>query len=129
MTKALSRGQKRPQSVSDYIAAYPKKVQQMLREMRRCLSHAAPGAAESLKWGMPAFSDQRILFTYAAFKGHLSLYPTPSVVKAFASSLTAYKTSGSTIQFPLDRPLPLALVRKIALFRVRESREKDAKWM
>jgi len=70
---------------------------------------------------VPAFSYQRILFTFAAFKHHISLYPTPSAVKAFAKDLSEYKTSSSTIQFPLDKPLPLPLIHKIAAFRVRES--------
>lgn len=63
----------------------PKKLK--LREMRACLRKAAPGARESLKWGVPAFSCQRILFTFAAFKHHIGFYPTPSAVKAFARDL------------------------------------------
>ena len=129
MNKKRMRGQKRPQNVSAYIEAQPKEAQTRLREMRACLGKAAAGAEESLKWGMPAFSQKRILFTYAAFKDHISLFPTPSAVKAFAASLSSFKTSSSTIQFPLDRPLPRALIRKIALFRIGECREKDARWM
>jgi uncharacterized protein YdhG (YjbR/CyaY superfamily) len=97
--------------------------------MRTCLRKAAPGAKENLKWGQPALSYGRILFAYAAFKNHVSLFPTPRAVKAFAGVLAKYKTSSSTIQFPLDKPLPRSLIRKIALFRVRESKERDAKWM
>ena len=66
---------------------------------------------------------------FAVFKHHISLYPTPSAVKAFAKDLSKFKISSSTIQFPLNEPLPLHLIRKIALFRVRESIEKDVKWM
>jgi len=120
---------RRPKTIAEYINAAPKEAQKKLREMRRTLRQAAPGAEEGIKWGVPAFSYKRILFTFAAFKHHVSLYPTPSAVRAFAKDLPKPKTSSSTIRFPLDEPLPLPLIRKIALFRVRESIEKDAKWM
>ena len=96
--------------------------------MRACIRAFAPGAEESLKWGMPSFSYKRILVTFAAFKHHVGLYPTPAAVRAFAEDLTGYVTGKGSIQFPLDKPLPLALIRKIVAFRVRESIEKDGKW-
>src|SRR5467141_3743890 len=119
----------RPINITEYINAAPKEARKKLREMRACIRAVAPGATESLKWGMPSFSYQRILFTFAAFKHHIGFYPTPSAVKAFAKDLTQFKASRSTIQFPLEKPLPLPLIRKIAVFRVRESKEKDVKWM
>jgi uncharacterized protein YdhG (YjbR/CyaY superfamily) len=119
----------KPQSVAAYIEAATPEARKRLREMRACLRKAAPGAAEDLKWSVPAFSYQRILFTYAAFKKHVSLYPTPAVLKVFAKELSNYKTSSSTIQFPLDRPLPTDLIRRMALLRVKECTENDAKWM
>lgn len=123
------QGKAKPQSVSEYIEDAPKEAQKRLREMRACLRKAAPDAEESLKWNVPAFSYHRILFTYAAFKNHISLYPTPSVLKTFASELSGYKTSSSTIQFPLDKPLPVELIHRIATLRVQECTEKDARWM
>jgi uncharacterized protein YdhG (YjbR/CyaY superfamily) len=96
--------------------------------MRACIHKAAPGAKEGLKWGMPAFSYGRILVTFAAFKSHIGFYPTPSAVKAFADELSKFATASASIQFPLDKPLPLSLIRKITAFRVRESIEKDGKW-
>jgi uncharacterized protein YdhG (YjbR/CyaY superfamily) len=96
--------------------------------MRACIHAAAPGARESLKWGMPAFSYGRILVTFAAFKHHIGFYPTSSAVKAFAKDLEKFVTAGSSIQFPLEKPLPLPLIRKITAFRVRESIEQDGKW-
>jgi uncharacterized protein YdhG (YjbR/CyaY superfamily) len=96
--------------------------------MHACIGKAAPGAAEALKWGMPAFSYQRILVTFAAFKNHIGFYPTPSAVGAFASELTKFVTAKGSIRFPLEKPLPLALIRKITAFRVRESVEQDKKW-
>ena len=118
----------RPTSTTEYINAAPKEARKKLREMRACIREAAPGAKESLKWGMPAFSYRRILVTFAAFKNHIGFYPTPSAVKAFAKDLSKYVTAKGSIQFPLEKPLPLPLIRKITAFRVRESVEEDGKW-
>src|SRR5713101_8171300 len=118
----------RPKSITDYINAAPKEVQKKLREMHTCIRKSAPGARESLKWGMPAFSYRRIPVTFAAFKHHIGFYPTPSAVKAFANDLSKYVTADASIQFPLEKPLPLPLIRKITAFRVRESIEEDRKW-
>lgn len=118
----------RPTSITEYINAAPKEARKKLREMRACVRAAAPGAKESLKWGMPAFSYQRILVMFAAFKHHIGFFPTAAAVKAFAKDLSRFATSTGTIQFPLEKPLPSALVRKITAFRVRASIEKDGKW-
>jgi uncharacterized protein YdhG (YjbR/CyaY superfamily) len=118
----------RPESIAEYINAAPKEAQRKLREMRACIRATAPGAKESLKWGMPAFSYQRILVMFAAFKHHIGFYPTPSAVRAFARDLSRFVTADASIQFPLERPLPLSLIRKITAFRVRESIEEDKKW-
>lgn len=118
----------RPKSITEYINAAPKEAQKKLREMRACIREAAPGAKESLKWGMPAFSYRRILVTFAAFKHHIGFYPTPAAVKAFAKDLSKFATAKGSIQFPLEKPLPLPLIRKITAFRVRESIEEDGKW-
>jgi uncharacterized protein YdhG (YjbR/CyaY superfamily) len=118
----------RPTSIDEYIHAAPKEARKRLHEMLSCIRKAAPGAEESLKWGMPAFSYRRILVTFAAFKRHIGFYPTPSAVNAFAKELTKYATAKGSIQFPLEKPLPLPLIRKITAFRVRESVERDGKW-
>jgi uncharacterized protein YdhG (YjbR/CyaY superfamily) len=118
----------RPRSITEYINAAPKEAQKKLREMRACIRASAPGAKESLKWGMPAFSYRRILVTFAAHKHHIGFYPTPSAVRAFAKDLSKFVTASGSIQFPLEKPLPLPLIRKITAFRVRESVEKDGKW-
>ncbi len=118
----------RPKTITEYINAAPKSTRKKLREMRACIRTSAPGATESLKWGMPAFSDRRILVMFAAFKRHIGFYPTPSAVSAFADDLSRFATAKGSIQFPLEKPLPLALIRKITAFRVRESTEDDRKW-
>src|SRR5579863_2513797 len=118
----------RPKTIEEYIQAAPKEVQKKLREMRACIRAAAPGAKEGLKWGMPAFSYRRILVTFAAFKHHIGFYPTSSAVTAFAKDLSKFSTARGSIQFPLEKPLPLSLVRKITAFRVKESVQQDKKW-
>ena len=119
---------KKPESIDDYIQAAPGEAQWKLRQLHSLIRAAAPGALEGLKWRMPAYSYKRILVTFALFKHHIGFYPTPSAVKAFAKDLSKFKTASGSIQFPLDKPLPLSLIRKITLFRVRESREEDKKW-
>src|SRR5580658_127455 len=110
-----------PKTVTEYINTAPPEAQKKLRELRACIRAAAPGAKESLKWGMPAFSYRRILVTLAAFKNHIGFYPTSSAVTAFAKELSKFSTAKGSIQFPLEKPLPLSLVRKITAFRVKES--------
>ena len=118
----------KPESIAEYTKAAPKEAQKKLREMYACIRAAAPGAKESLKWGMPSFSYQRILVTFAAFKHHIGFFPASAAVKAFGKNLSKFKTSKGTIQFPLEKPLPLSLIRKVTKFRVRESLERDGKW-
>src|SRR5687767_6903812 len=119
----------KPTTVSEYInAAFPE-AQKKLREMRAILKKVSPKATETLKWGSPVFEENRILFAYAAYKSHLNFMPTPSAMKPFQTELAKYKTGKGSIQFPYDKPLPRSLISKIAAFRVKELREKDAKWM
>src|SRR5258705_6144757 len=117
-----------PESITEYINAAPKEARTKLREMRACIRASAPGSKEGMTWWMPAFSYRRILVTFAAFKHHIGFYPTPSAVKAFADDLSKFVTAKGSIQFPLEKPLPLPLIRKITAFRVRESIEEDKKW-
>ena len=125
----MNSSKTKPQTIDDYIAREPEEVQKKLRDMLGCIRAAAPKAEESLKWGLPAVSHHRILVMFGAFKNHIGFYPTPSAIRAFATELTGFKTAKGSIQFPLSKPLPRALIRKITAFRVRESAEKDAKWM
>ena len=125
--RAMNSRKARPKTIGEYFQAAPKEAREKMREMRASI-RAAPGAKESLKWGMPAFSYRRILVMFAAFKHHIGFYPTPSAVKTFAKSLSRFKTAKGSIQFPLEKPLPLSQVRKITAFRVRESNEEDKKW-
>ena len=118
----------RPATVPEYIAAASKEARPKLRELRKCIRAAAPGSVENLKWGMPAYSYRRIAMIYAAFKKHVSIFPGTPTVRAFKKELTKYKHSSATIQFPLDQPLPLGLIRRITQARVKECLARDSKW-
>ena len=118
----------KPIDIASYINASPPAVQEKLWAIHECIRKAAPGTTESLKWGMPAYSYQKILVTFSVFKKHIGFYPMPSAIQAFTASLTQYKTAQGSIQFPLDEPLPLELIRKIVLFRVKESKDGVIKW-
>jgi uncharacterized protein YdhG (YjbR/CyaY superfamily) len=118
----------RPKTVAEYIQAAPPESRRRLREMRACIRAAAPGAKEELKWGMPAYSLQRILVIFGGFKRHIGFYPTTSAVRAFAPQLAKYDFAKGSVQFPLDQPLPSALIRRMVIFRVKESLAIDRKW-
>ena len=118
----------KPTSIEEYIDAAPIDTQKKLHQLHDCIRKAAPGAAESLKWRMPAYSYQKILVTFAVFKQHIGFYPMPSAIKVFAKDLSKYKTAAGSVQFPLDKPLPLLLITKIVKFRVKENEEGSIKW-
>ena len=118
----------KPKNISEYIKPFPKETQKKLKEMRVVINACAPGAVEGLKWGMPSFSYNRILVNFAGFKHHIGFYPTPSAIRKYAKELSKYKFAKGSIQFPLDKPLPISLIKKITKFRVKESLEKDGKW-
>jgi uncharacterized protein YdhG (YjbR/CyaY superfamily) len=117
----------KPATVTEYINAAPKETRAKLREMRSIIRAAAPGATENIKYGMPAYSYKRILVCFAVFKHHIGFFPGPSVIKAFANDLTKYKTSKATLQLPLEKPIPVSLVKKLTAFRVMEDEMEGAK--
>jgi uncharacterized protein YdhG (YjbR/CyaY superfamily) len=98
----------------------------LLDEMRKIIGEAAPAATETISYNMPAFWQNQNLVYYAAFKDHISLFPTSSPFRAFQVELAKFKTSKGTIQFPLDKPLPKNLIRKIVKFRAAEDAEKTS---
>jgi uncharacterized protein YdhG (YjbR/CyaY superfamily) len=121
---------KRPTTHSEYIASAPKERQAKLREMRAILKKVAGrGAKEEMKWGSPVFSLHRILFAYDAFKTSVNFMPTPAAMKPFKKELSKFRTGKGSIMFTYDKPLPKALITKIAKFRVKELKEKDVRWM
>jgi uncharacterized protein YdhG (YjbR/CyaY superfamily) len=117
---------KQYKNIDEYITGFPEDVQYILQNLRHAIREAAPEAKETISYGMPAFRQHDILVYFGGFKRHISLFPTSSVVSAFQKELTLYETSKGTIQFPLDKPIPYDLVKKIVKFRVREVRKKGS---
>lgn len=124
----MANGKSKPGNIAEYINAAPEAAQQKLLEIYDCIHAAAPGATEAIKWSMPAFSYHRILVAFAGFKHHIGFYPTPSAIKAFEKQLSKYVHASGSVQFPLDKPLPLPLIRKMTLFRVKECLQEDKNW-
>lgn len=118
-----------PKSISEYIEAAPVEARDHLHTLYAILKKAVPNATESIKWRLPVFEMERILFAFGAYKTHLNFMPTPAVLEVFKADLADYKTGKGTIQLPYDRPIPKALIRSMALLRVKQLKESDAKWM
>lgn len=110
--------------IDAYILSQPKEVWNLLQHLRKAIAEAAPGAEEVISYGMPAFKQGKVLVYFAANKKHIGFYPTSSPIVHFANELKGYKTSKGAIQFPLDKPLPLTLIKKITRFRLKEMNEK-----
>jgi uncharacterized protein YdhG (YjbR/CyaY superfamily) len=110
-------------TIDEYIQSFPEDIQILLGKMRQTIRMAAPEAVESISYGMPAFKlNGKYLVFFAAFKNHIGFYPLPSGTEEFKKELSAYKTGKGSIQFPLDKPIPLDLVKNIVIFRVKENR-------
>lgn len=110
-----------PKNIEAYVRRFPKRVQQLLQQMRRAIRAAAPRATETISYRMPAFRLDRILVYFAAHKGHIGFYPGAAAVATFRKELSAYKGAKGSVQFPFDRALPLGLVRRIVKFRVKQN--------
>lgn len=108
-------------NTDEYIALFPPEIQNLLNQMRQTIKQAAPDAFEKISYQMPTFDLQGNLVHFAAFKNHIGFFPTPSGTEEFQAEITPYKRSKGTIQFPLDKPLPLELITKITKFRVAEN--------
>jgi uncharacterized protein YdhG (YjbR/CyaY superfamily) len=113
-------------NVNEYIAGFPKDVQGILEKLRATIKKAAPGAEELINYGVPAFRLNGNLVFFAAHKNHIGFYPAPSGIEAFKKELAAYEGAKGSVQFPIEKPLPLSLITKIVKFRVKENLEKAA---
>ena len=115
----------KPESVDAYIASFPVDVQVLLNQMRRAVKQAAPQAEELISYGIPAFRfNKAMLVWFAAHTNHIGLYPRGSGIEEFAGQLKGYKVSKGTIQFPIDKAVPVTLVKNIVKFKAQENVEK-----
>jgi uncharacterized protein YdhG (YjbR/CyaY superfamily) len=114
-------------SINAYLKQFSPEVVAKLRTLRKIIQTLAPQAEEAIRYGMPTFRLNGNLIHFAAYENHIGLYPTPAPIKAFAKELKSYKTSKGAIQFPIDKPLPLTLIKKIIKYRVKQNLTKSKK--
>ncbi len=115
-------------NIDEYIAAFPEEIQAMLEQIRATISKLAPTAEEAIKYAIPTFVlNGRNLVHFAAFKNHIGFYPTPTGIESFQKELSKYKQGKGSVQFPLDEPMPLALITKIVKFNMARNAEVIAK--
>ncbi|MBN2389800.1 MAG: DUF1801 domain-containing protein [Anaerolineae bacterium] len=115
---------KTPGNIDECIAGFPPDVQEILENIRRTIKQAAPDADETISYQIPTFTLKGNLVHFAAFKKHIGFYPIPTGIEAFKDELSAYVCGKGSVQFPLDKPMPLDLIRRIVEFRVKENLAK-----
>ena len=111
-------------TIDEYIATFPESIREILQKIRHAIRESAPQAQEAISYRIPTFKLNGNLVHFAAFKDHIGFFPTSSGVEAFKEELSGYDTSKGTIRFPLDKPIPLDLIRKIVKSRVKENLER-----
>lgn len=111
----------------EYSAQFPEEIQTILQKIRAVIREAAPDATEKISYQMPTFYLNGNLVHFAAFKTHIGFYPVPSGIEKFKEELSQYKGGKGSVQFPLDKPIPYDLIRRITIFRVEENLQSKRK--
>jgi len=112
-------------TIDEYIKTFPEEVQAILEKMRQTIRKAAPEAEEAISYQIPTFKLNGNLVHFAAFKNHISFFPTARGVEKFKKELSQYVGSKGTVRFPLDKPIPYDLVREVTMFRRKENLKKQ----
>ena len=115
-----------PKDIDEYIATSPAAVRSILKQIRRTIRAAAPGAHEVISYRMPAFKLHGTLVYFAAFKAHIGLYPPVSGDAGLKKAVSPYAGPKGNLKFPLDRPIPYNLIRRVVLLRVKQDRARAA---
>jgi uncharacterized protein YdhG (YjbR/CyaY superfamily) len=118
--------QKTPTTIDEYIAGFPPRVQTVLKKIRATVAAAAPGAREVISYRMPAFAQQGILLYFAGFKNHIGVYPPVAGDARLEKALLPYRGPKGNLKFPLDRPIPHDLIKRIATLRVKQNLARAA---
>ncbi len=111
-------------TVDEYLKTFPPPVRLVLEKIRNTIRSAAPGAEEMISYGIPGYKYQGMLIYFAGFKNHVSVYPAPRSAEEFKKELSTYEGGKGTVQFPLGKPVPLDLVRRIVRFRMKVNEVK-----
>ncbi|HWI52374.1 MAG TPA: DUF1801 domain-containing protein [Symbiobacteriaceae bacterium] len=114
-------------SIDAYIAEFPTETQAVLQAVRAIIRATAPNATETISYAIPTFDLNGHLVHFAGYERHIGFYPTPSGIEAFKEELASYKCAKGSVQFPLDQPLPIDLIRRMAEFRVATNTSKGNK--
>jgi uncharacterized protein YdhG (YjbR/CyaY superfamily) len=115
-------------AVDEYIAKVPEPARSMMKKMRAAIRSVLPrGATETISYRIPAFKLDKIVVWYAAFQNHCSLFPTAALIEQYKNELAGYTVSKGTVQFPIDEPLPMALIKKLVKTRVEQLQGKKNK--
>jgi uncharacterized protein YdhG (YjbR/CyaY superfamily) len=115
-------------SIDEYIQTFPGDVQNILKSVRKTIKEVVPNAEEAISYQIPTFKlNGSYLIYFAGWKDHIALYPKPRSNDALTKQLSVYKSGKGSVQFPIDKPMPLALIKKIVRYRVKESFKKKAK--
>ena len=112
--------------IDEYISGFPKETQILLEQMRTTIQKAASKATEAISYQIPTFKLNGNLVHFAGYKSHIGFYPGAGAIKIFEKEIAGYKSAKGSVQFPIEKSLPLALVKKIVQFRVKQSQEKAA---
>ena len=115
----MKASKKKPESIDEYISAFPEHTQKLLQQMRAVIHKAVPKTEEVISYGMPAFKLHTVLVYFAGYKNHIGFYPTSSGIRLFKDQFADYKSSKGAVQFPLDKPLPVKLIKEITVFRAK----------
>ena len=121
----MTMAKKQLKTIDEYIATFPENVQEILEKIRQTIRESAPNAEETISYQIPTFKLKSNLVLFAAYKKHIGIYPTPSAIKAFKEELSSYKVAKGSIKFPLHKPIPFDLVKRIVEFRVKEILDKE----
>ncbi len=116
----------KPASIDEYIALYPADTQRLLQKIRALIQEAAPGAKEKIAYGIPTFTLNGNLIHFAAYKNHIGLYPTPAGLEAFKEELVEFKNARGSVQFRLDKELPINLIERIVAYRIEKNKTEGA---
>jgi uncharacterized protein YdhG (YjbR/CyaY superfamily) len=123
----MSTDQSAPTTIDAYIAAFPPEVQAILEQIRQVIHEEVPNLGETISYGMPTFTlHEKYLVYIAAHKKHIGLYPAPTGVEAFQEAVALYGGGKGTLKFPLNKPMPFDLIRRVVRFRAKEQAEKAA---
>lgn len=118
----MRANQKALRTFDEYIVGFPPNVQEILQKIRMAIKKAAPEAEETISYKMPTFMLRgKYLVYFAAHKKHIGFYPAPIGVEEFKEELALYQVGKGTLQFPLDKPVPFDLIRKLVKFRIKEN--------